>query len=90
MAPETYDAMLMIEDDAERQGYLLDLKDSARRVKFGVNAVNERIRMARQRYQAAQRGAGSRSSGRDSGSWMRRHWRRGTCCATPADATAGA
>ncbi len=38
----------------------------------------------------AQRGAGSRSSGRDSGSWMRRHWRRGTCCATPADATAGA
>ena len=32
MAPETYDAMLMIEDDAERQGYLLDLKDSARRV----------------------------------------------------------
>lgn len=60
MAPETYDAMLMIEDDAERHGYLLDLKDSARRVKFGVNAVNERIKMARQRYQAAQRGAGSK------------------------------
>lgn len=59
-APETYDEMLLIEDEAERQTYLFDLKDSARRLKFGAANINERIRLAKQRYQAAQRSEGSK------------------------------
>ena len=59
-APETYDAMLAIEDETERQAYLFDLKDSAKRLKFGVPNVTERVKLARQRFQAAQRGDGSK------------------------------
>lgn len=56
----TYDALLVIEDETERQAYLFDLKDSARRLKFGVPNVNERVKLAKQRFQAAQRGDGSK------------------------------
>ena len=56
----TYDALLAIEDETERQAYLFDLKDSARRLKFGVPNVNERVKLAKQRFQAAQRGDGSK------------------------------
>lgn len=60
MRPETYDAMLMIEDETARQTYLLDLKDSARRLKMGTGSITERIKMAKQRYETAQRGEGSK------------------------------
>jgi hypothetical protein len=56
----TYNVILTIEDDQERQDYIRDLRLSAKETKLGVQIVNDQIRTARMAWEIAQRQAGSK------------------------------
>ncbi len=57
---ETYNAIFAIQGEQARQGYIRDLRRSAREEKLGAQFVNDQIRAARMAWEIERRQAGSK------------------------------